>query len=585
MAAEQYTEQLLLHRLVFENDVDALGVAIASQTYDLNEQDGRGRTPLRLAVRMNHERCVQVLLDAGADLGGVDAQGWSIVHEATATGNAGLLGKVLSSRNYALYEQTMGNAATIFTCLQDTDDFSIELQWEFSTWVPFMGWACPSDTCRIYKRGTSVRMDMTLLGFENNKWVRGNRSIVISATANGDDGRSFTVETLSLDHDSQCLFREEERVGVGEGMAAVTPAAIHMRLQSPITSTRINKERVGFERVKAGVWGFQHPKSEQINGFDTDVYHANTVEITTKTRLEHLPPRHPQRRKQPGRLKQLVRGPPRPDELAAAPFIKSEKQRPVSSWQEYLATMPPPKVGSWQVQADDSHQKVQADVGTPRCVTSSTDAFSITLWMAKDFPLSLQDQVLPVIDLLSPTSKHIRSLKDFISLSLPAGFPVKVEVPVYHVLKAQATFSNFVPGEPDAELFQPPAGYRDLSQYGMQDEMAWELHQGLHAATLGYDMELRQAVQLSLAEAGLPADGTGMGDLSGAPQSSMFMSEEEQVAFAIMQSLEPTQPQMDDLAHSEGQRGGERADAQAEHNPEEMDQVLIRVLELSKLEK
>eukprot|EP00049_Salpingoeca_infusionum_P005706 m.95600 g.95600 ORF g.95600 m.95600 type:complete len:76 (+) comp13060_c0_seq7:71-298(+) len=32
MAAEQYTEQLLLHRLVFENDVDALGVAIASQT-------------------------------------------------------------------------------------------------------------------------------------------------------------------------------------------------------------------------------------------------------------------------------------------------------------------------------------------------------------------------------------------------------------------------------------------------------------------------------------------------------------------------------------------------------------------------
>eukprot|EP00049_Salpingoeca_infusionum_P005707 m.95602 g.95602 ORF g.95602 m.95602 type:complete len:108 (+) comp13060_c0_seq8:71-394(+) len=78
MAAEQYTEQLLLHRLVFENDVDALGVAIASQTYDLNEQDGRGRTPLRLAVRMNHERCVQVLLDAGADLGGVDAQGTEI---------------------------------------------------------------------------------------------------------------------------------------------------------------------------------------------------------------------------------------------------------------------------------------------------------------------------------------------------------------------------------------------------------------------------------------------------------------------------------------------------------------------------
>lgn len=37
---------------------------------------------------------------------------------------------------------------------------------------------CPSDTYRVYKRGANVRIDTTLLGFENNTWQRGNRSYI-----------------------------------------------------------------------------------------------------------------------------------------------------------------------------------------------------------------------------------------------------------------------------------------------------------------------------------------------------------------------------------------------------------------------
>lgn len=37
---------------------------------------------------------------------------------------------------------------------------------------------CPSDTYKVYKQGSNVRIDTTLLGFDHANWQRGNRSYV-----------------------------------------------------------------------------------------------------------------------------------------------------------------------------------------------------------------------------------------------------------------------------------------------------------------------------------------------------------------------------------------------------------------------
>lgn len=42
---------------------------------------------------------------------------------------------------------------------------------------------CPSDTYRVYKRGANVRIDTTLLGFDNNTWQRGNRSYIFKGSS------------------------------------------------------------------------------------------------------------------------------------------------------------------------------------------------------------------------------------------------------------------------------------------------------------------------------------------------------------------------------------------------------------------
>lgn len=86
-----------------------------------------------------------------------------------------------------------------------------------------------------------------------------------------------------------------------------------------------------------------------------------------------------------------------------------------------------------------------------------------TLWLSEEYPLSLQEQIIPIVDLMAISSSHFAKLKDFIQMQLPAGFPVKIgeifnfivihsphilisriftEIPLFHILNARITFGN-----------------------------------------------------------------------------------------------------------------------------------------------
>ncbi|MEQ2226997.1 hypothetical protein ILYODFUR_033155 [Ilyodon furcidens] len=62
--------------------------------------------------------------------------------------------------------------------------------------------------------------------------------------------------------------------------------------------------------------------------------------------------------------------------------------------------------------------------------------------MSEEHPLSLVEQVTPIIDLMARTSSHFARLRDFVTLKFPPGFPVKIEIPLFHVLNARITFGN-----------------------------------------------------------------------------------------------------------------------------------------------
>lgn len=66
------------------------------------------------------------------------------------------------------------------------------------------------------------------------------------------------------------------------------------------------------------------------------------------------------------------------------------------------------------------------DIGRPIEQSKKTQKFKATLWLCENYPLSLQEQVVPIIDLMAASNAHFQKLRDFITLQLPAGFPVKI---------------------------------------------------------------------------------------------------------------------------------------------------------------
>lgn len=83
------------------------------------------------------------------------------------------------------------------------------------------------------------------------------------------------------------------------------------------------------------------------------------------------------------------------------------------------------------------------DIGQPQKLSTKVQRFKANLWLSEEFPIKLQEQVLPILDLMSTmASPHVSKLKDFITMQLPAGFPVRVEIPLFHVLNACVTFGN-----------------------------------------------------------------------------------------------------------------------------------------------
>lgn len=52
--------------------------------------------------------------------------------------------------------------------------------------------------------------------------------------------------------------------------------------------------------------------------------------------------------------------------------------------------------------------------------------FKAKLWLCESHPLSLAEQVAPIIDLMAISNTLFAKLRDFITLRLPPGFPVKI---------------------------------------------------------------------------------------------------------------------------------------------------------------
>ncbi|XP_023723988.1 ankyrin repeat domain-containing protein 13D isoform X3 [Cryptotermes secundus] len=505
--------------------------------YDKEKHDARGRTPLMLAVTLGHLESARTLLQHATNVNTENREGWTVVQEAVATGDPELLQLVLERRDFQRYSSRVGGIPELLQKLKEAPDFYVEMKWEFTSWVPLVSRMCPSDTYKVYKQGSNVRIDTTLLGFDQTNWQRGNRSYVFK----GQSGDSAVM--MEVDHETQQVYVEQMRMISAEDLQFLQPSeeAISSRLTTPIVTTYIDTDKISFERNKSGIWGWRSDKCEPVNGHDCKVFGASNVELVTKTRTEHLT--------ETDKVKARAPKTPLQSFLGIAEVEEKQTALPETNNEEYSHIGNPCNITPEEY-FDHTVDLKGRDIGRPKEVNTKIQKFKATLWLCENYPLSLQEQIMPIVDLMAISSSHFAKLKDFIQMQLPAGFPVKIEIPLFHVLNARITFGNIfgldeeIPGITrimeedritcvvDDSCFIPPASYSKLGaevrrQFSIEEE----------------DELLQFAIQQSLIEAGSEKDEVDIWEALRAQRPSrpntpnIHAEEERQLQRAIQASL------------------------------------------------
>uniref|UniRef100_A0AAQ5YFW6 Ankyrin repeat domain-containing protein n=1 Tax=Amphiprion ocellaris TaxID=80972 RepID=A0AAQ5YFW6_AMPOC len=426
--SEDIREKFPLHSAVWENDYRKLEEQITLPQNDIEAMDPRGRTPVHLAVSLGHLESVRVLLRHGAEVTKENAKNWTVLQEAVSTGDPEMVQLVLQRRDYLKASTALGGVPELLSKIRESPDFYMEMKWEFTSWIPLLSRVCPSDVCRIWKSGACLRVDATLLGFENMTWIRGRRSYIFR----GDDS---CAELMEVNHDDEVV--DTERFNISQEMEDVTlesmqPAEqeVAKRLTTPIVNTYLDTKDIAFERNKSGIWGWRSDKTEMVNGFEAKVFSVNNVNVVIRTRTEHLTDEEKARIKSERNILESLLG-------TVEQHISAQGDLTL----EY-ATANNPTAITPEEYFDPDFDLGNRDIGRPIELSIRTQKFKGTLWMSEEHPLSLVEQVTPIIDLMARTSSHFARLRDFVTLKFPPGFPVKIEIPLFHVLNARITFGN-----------------------------------------------------------------------------------------------------------------------------------------------
>ena len=395
-----------------------------------------------MAATLGHWDIVRYLAEQGASLSSDDKSGFNVFHETVTSDDPQLVSEMMYRRDLQRFTSRVDSIPNLLQRIKDTKDFYVEMTWNFSSWVPIVSSFCPSDTYKIYKSGSKVRIDTTLIGFENNSWQRGNRSFIFKAEGLltnllyqlfsltlfidffAGDGAVF----IEIDHDSKSVHVEKINVTdisqeAHSSLLKPSSEVVRARLTSPMSVTYLDSEKITFERAKSGIIGFRCDRTEVVSGRESAVFIADNVEVITKVRTEHLTPEEkashkPITESRFAPLQSLLRFTEQEDIVASS-----------STAPERRVLAPGISRNPHSITAveyfDASIDLGSRDIGLPRDITSKVQKFKATIWLCQEYPLSLQEQVFPIIDLMAISSFHFRKLRDFIHF-IPSGFPIRI---------------------------------------------------------------------------------------------------------------------------------------------------------------
>ncbi|KAL8610585.1 Ankyrin repeat domain-containing protein 13C [Nucella lapillus] len=424
MASEDYP----LHASVFEGDKRRVAQLI--RTHDIGQKDVHGNTPLHLAVMLGHKECVHLLLAHNAPVKMKNLMGWTPLAEAISYGNRQTILCVLRKLKHQARESLEERRPALIQALTNIGDFYLELKWDFHSWVPLVSRMLPSDVCKIYKKGSCIRLDTTLVDFNDMHWERGDISFIFNGSERPQESLTVLDNRLGV---FQRIRYEESDLDLED--------EVDILMSSDIVAAQMSTKNITFSRAQSG-WLFREDKTEMVGEFKADFYYVNNLILESRKRREHLSPEDVQKNK--ALMENIGRGSWEQSQQVERRQSLTPPERPTVTWEEYC----------------------QSQTGRPPCLgrqlmaKENSKAFKATVAMSDDFPMTVE-VLLDVLEMVAPF-KQFQKLRDFMMTKLPPGFPVRIEIPVFPTITANVTFTSFEWRQDlEQDLFTIPADFRE----------------------------------------------------------------------------------------------------------------------------
>ena len=256
-----FAEDYPLHQAVFSSNLPMIRRICAREkspvfSGHIEQSDPLGVTPLMLAILLGNKDAALILTNHGANPKHRSyPYARTPLEEAIFRKNRSMVKLLLLAKINIKQAQWEENKQHLVEFLKKIPDFSFEMNWECdSKIIPFVKKVTPSDTYKVYKRGSSIRIDLSLLGWSKLKSIRGNSSIIFNGNG-AEEGKLLMIDHI-----------KKHSVDI---LSEVNSLALENKVDELIKHEQMNSEIKANNVVfkPATTWKGENVKTN-INGYD-----------------------------------------------------------------------------------------------------------------------------------------------------------------------------------------------------------------------------------------------------------------------------------------------------------------------------
>ncbi|KAN0029467.1 hypothetical protein ACTA71_007596 [Dictyostelium dimigraforme] len=477
-----------IHRLACENNIEEIKKCLEDEPYYkefVDIRDTHGYSATHYAAHFGHKHIIELLLKYGADPTKKSAAGWSVIQEACGRKDREIVTLLLQQIKNKIESEFTKRMPILVSALENIPDFEMELKWEVKSWVPLVTRFCPYDTYKIYKQGSSFRVDTTIIGMDGIKFIRGDLSFLYKSQ------RLFSMDNIKHTYSEMEIVASKN--------PKVHDEEVDILLDQTMNRVKLMTDEIVFTQSKT--W-FGNEKKEKIgdNGdWSAKMFDVTNVDLKIMARKPKRQPNHPQfnSKDQLERRDSNLSDDDNSRIITTTTTSTTEttdsvnnidedelNQNPIEQTKKYIESlrnvtyeirestmkskiMEPgyfnaPKdfdPYTHEQNINKSKIKTQGLLCDGETVSERHKYFKGTIWISEDFPRKVSD-LLPIFEVLSPTNKLFSRLCEFISLKLPSdGFPVKLDLPLFPTISATVIFTKYIEKPVDKNLFTIPSHY------------------------------------------------------------------------------------------------------------------------------